>query len=461
MASTLATLVVASLLATTNALPPAVFGNNGAGGAKPGTVSLTQVHNTNFIRNGALELARILRKYNAPIRPHLQEAVSRIRAEQQQQQNQKRDDGEDDDHKGGGGTGTAEASPQKHDVEYLIPVSIGSPGQTLSLDLDTGSSDLWVFSTLMGKDEVNGQAVYNPEESRSAKKMEGYSWKIQYGDGSTSSGDVYQDTVTVGGLTVSSQAVEAARNVSDEFTADTANDGLIGLAFGSINTILPKQQHTWFENAMSQLDQPVFTADLKASSPGHYNFGYIDSSAYKGNITYTAVDSSDGFWMWDSPGYAVGSTSSGLNATVIHGIADTGTTLLLLPEEVVGAYYSQVDGGGYSPSQGGYTVPCDVKAPSLYFAVSSSSSSGGGGGGGGGGREGEDDAALADATFIKIPGKYMVYSPVDKTGKECFGGVQEDTGIGFSIFGDVALKAAFVVFDAGNLRLGWAEKELS
>lgn len=434
MASTLTTLAVAGLLAAANAgvLPASIFGPAPNGQVKTGTASLTQVRNPKFVRNGPLELARTLRKYNTPIPHDLRQAVSRIRKEQQLQ----RRDG-DDDHKGlQTGSGSAEATPQKHDVEYLLPISIGTPGQKLNVDLDTGSSDLWVFSTLTYKDQVNGQSLYDPNASSTAKKMEGYTWKIAYGDGSSSSGDVYQDTVTVGGVTVTTQAVEAARNVSAEFTADHANDGLMGLAFGTINTILPRRQPTWFENALSGLDQPVFTADLKAGAPGHYNFGYIDSSAYKNNITYVPVDNSDGFWMWDSPGYAIGTTASGYNTTTIHGIADTGTTLLLLPGEVVAAYYAQVDGAGYSATQGGYVLPCNSKSPALYFAVN-------------------------DDVFVRIPGKYMAYSPADQSGTQCFGGLQDDSGIGFSIWGDIALKAAFVVFDAGKTQLGWAEKDLS
>ena len=76
--------------------------------------------------------------------------------------------------------------------------------------------------------------MYNP--SNSATKLSGYSWEISYGDGSSAGGDVWTDTVSVGGVTAQRQAVEAAQHISDQFTQDQNNDGLLGLGFSSINT---------------------------------------------------------------------------------------------------------------------------------------------------------------------------------------------------------------------------------
>src|SRR5206468_140617 len=42
----------------------------------------------------------------------------------------------------------------------------------------------------------------------------------------------------------------------------------------------------------------------------------------------------------------------------------------------------------------------------------------------------------------------------------CFGGLQSSDSAGINIFGDIALKAAFVVFDGGNSRIGFAKKPL-
>lgn len=73
---------------------------------------------------------------------------------------------------------------------------------------------------------------------------------------------MYTDKVTVGGLTVASQAVEVAQKVSSSFTADSTIDGLLGLAFSTLNTVSPTPQKTFFDNAKASLDSPVFTADL-------------------------------------------------------------------------------------------------------------------------------------------------------------------------------------------------------
>jgi aspergillopepsin I len=300
----------------------------------------------------------------------------------------------------------------------------------LNLDFDTGSSDLWVFST--ETTGSSGHDEYNPARSSSAKKLAGATWSISYGDGSTSSGDVYKDKVSVGGLVVSSQAVESAQKVSAEFEQETGLDGLLGLAFSAINTVKPTKQKTFFDNAISTLGSPVFTADLKHQKPGTYNFGYIDSSAYTGKIGYAPVDSSEGFWDFTASGYAVGSAA--LNRSPIDGIADTGTTLLLLPDDINSAYYAKVSGAKYSSSYGGYVFSCSATLPNFSFAVG--------------------------GVTITIPGSYINYAPVTEGSSTCFGGIQPSDDIGINIFGDIALKAAFVVFDGGNKQVGWAKKTL-
>ncbi|KAJ0122310.1 hypothetical protein N8I77_011852 [Diaporthe amygdali] len=398
-----------------------------------GTASLKQVRNVKYkgrSKTGPVQLQKAYLKYGAAIPDELSTAVSRIRNKiMSELQGVRLPSLPIKDRRA---TGSASATPEEYDVEYLTPVQIGSPAQTLMLDFDTGSSDLWVYSSATPASDVNGQEVYNPGASNTSSKLQGSTWDISYGDGSSSSGEVYYDNVTVGGLSVYPMAVEAATDVSAEFTADTDIDGLLGLAFGKLNTVSPTKQKTFFEAARATLDKYVFTADLKAGQPGTYNFGFIDESAYTGDIEYIPVDSSDGFWTFNTTGYQVGSDTYKTDA--ITAIADTGTTLMLLPTDVVNAYYSAVKTSSYDRVNGGYVFPCDTDLPDFSFGVGKAT--------------------------VTVPGSYINYAPVDSANSSCYGGIQDDSGIGFAIFGDVALKAAFVVFDGENEQLGWASKTL-
>jgi aspergillopepsin I len=131
--------------------------------------------------------------------------------------------------------------------------------------------DRWVFSTLQSSSDQSGHDIYDP--STSGKKLSGETWSISYGDGSGASGVVYADKVVVGGVTATSQAVEAATSVSAEFQQDTDNDGLLGLAFSTINTVRPDQQTTFFDTVKPTLAKKLFTVDLKAGKAGTYDFG--------------------------------------------------------------------------------------------------------------------------------------------------------------------------------------------
>lgn len=145
------------------------------------------------------------------------------------------------------------------------------------------------------------------------------------------------------------------------------------------------------------------------------------------------VNTNPGYWTWTSSGYQVGSSS--FVSQSITGIADTGTTLVYLPNAILQAYYKQIPGATNSRSYGGYVFPCSAAIPDFTFGVA--------------------------AARITIPGKFINFGPVTEGSSSCFGGLQSSSGVGINIFGDVALKAAYVVFNGGETpMLGWASKNL-
>lgn len=94
------------------------------------------------LRNGVIELDRTMRKYGIEPPQELRDAATK--------QLNAITSGAAASTSGnpgvGGGTksGSVVASPMLHNQEYLCPVTIG--GQTLNLDVDTGSADLYAFS---------------------------------------------------------------------------------------------------------------------------------------------------------------------------------------------------------------------------------------------------------------------------------------------------------------------------
>lgn len=111
---------------------------------------------------------------------------------------------------------------------------------------------------------------------------------------------------------------------------------------------------------------------------------------------------------------------------------DTGTSLLLVPDAMVGEYYKQVSGVGLDRRVDMTVVPCSARLPGFYFGIGSYRG--------------------------RVPSAYMNYGRVNDT--HCYCGIQLSQGIGVAVLGDVLLKIQFVVFDHGQAAVGFANKQL-
>ncbi|MCJ1475501.1 hypothetical protein MMC13_004164 [Lambiella insularis] len=164
----------------------------------------------------------------------------------------------------------------RFDGGWHFTIRVGE--QQMIQNIDTGSADLWVASTLMSQtDQAKvGPPVFDPTKSTAYKPIKGYTFGIGYGDGSSSSGIVAHEQINIGGAT--------SRNTDEQ----------VGLAFKYGNSIRPVQKRTFMEFLQPHVDQPIFTTVLTQNDSGYVIFGTTDDSAYTGNLTHVAADNSTG-----------------------------------------------------------------------------------------------------------------------------------------------------------------------
>jgi len=284
----------------------------------------------------------------------------------------------------GGGVGDVPTDDVQYDAEYISPILIGTPPQKVNVVFDTGSSDLWLWSTLLPRNiqqqgRAAGHNIYDYTKSSTFEPIEDATWQISYGDGSSASGIVGRDTLDVGGVMVEGQAIELADTFDRSFAVGVP-DGLMGCAFGNINTVKPTPVKTPVENMILQRDIPknaeLFTAylgswkDTNEADKGEsfFTFGYIDQDALKAagvsQPHWAKIDSRRGWFQFAS-------TTAYINGTRLArpagntAIADTGTTLALVDDSFCQAIYKAIPGAKYDRYNQGWVFPTSNKADQL------------------------------------------------------------------------------------------------
>ncbi|KAJ4415032.1 hypothetical protein N0V85_002892 [Neurospora sp. IMI 360204] len=447
-----------------------------------------------------------------------------------------------------GSSSTLPATPFWQEREYLTPLTVGTPPQTVLVNVDTGSVSFWLLSSETFIANKTLRALYDIGKSTTAEKVVNASWASYYADGSYAAGNVYHDTLRLGSVEVPKAVVQSALEVSLDLAADLATSGLMGLAYNMSSEVHPLgTETTVLEQLYERLDQPLMTIDLRTRANGTYTFGLIPAAAvpatdkkgekekgrapYKGEINYYPLSPSE-YWQttytffsianstYQSPwmngledadpptqGQATPTSSTsptastnnpGVTATLLReAIIDTGTSILLLPDAVVDKYYAHVPGAVFRTEYNVWTFPCDLKVP-----VHTRSGPPPGTGSEADGKGDKEKSVLPDLKIAfgenggwhaTIPGALFNFSVIeieedddgssttavrpasleefvggrdDKAEKDdpgmitqCMGGIQNNMGLDFSIFGDTFLKAVFVVLDMRG-RVGFADKDL-
>ncbi|KAF9349725.1 hypothetical protein BGX26_012013, partial [Mortierella sp. AD094] len=316
-----------------------------------------------------------------------------------------------------------------NDKEYYGIVKIGTPPQSFKMQFDTGSSRFVLSAS--DCEQCSGDSHYNRAASSTFRKGSDEAWDIHYDDGSFASGQVGQDDVTLGDITVRAQSLNLVKNESEMF--DDVVDGVMGLSFGQLSNSTTVFESMTSQNKMASGIFSFYLGKRYLGGGGEVIFGGLDMSRVLpgSEITYTNVIQpmhwKVGFRNVVVNGYPMVDVSK---KQMLPAVIDTGSTLLVIPERM--AYWIHRQMVGARVFRGVWTVPCDMTDGQMEFDIE--------------GRK-----------FI-VPAVDLVREATDLQGL-CFSSVQSSSG-SYMIIGGVFLKNNYVVFDQENKRVGFAPLNL-
>lgn len=258
-------------------------------------------------------------------------------------------------------------------------------------------------------------------------------WNIVYGDLSSASGSAGWDEVEIGDIKIQHQAVQLAKTFKGNQFVEGSADGILGLAFGHLNSVQPGPVKTPLENMsdLGLLPEHLFTVNL--STDCFFTFGFIDEATRAGrDIKWVDVDSRGGFWDFSTRHARVGNKR--LKRSGGRAIADTGSSIILTHPHIVWMIYKQIDGAQYDSRQPGWVYPADSAVPEVAFSV------------------GDDESCM-----IVINKDNMHHS--DLGSGFVFGAIQENPayesgGLQFDIFGTPFFRHVYAIFDIKGERFG-------
>ncbi|KAI0786810.1 aspartic peptidase domain-containing protein [Abortiporus biennis] len=264
--------------------------------------------------------------------------------------------------------GTVNADGE-HSIIYVGTIYVDD--QPFEVQLDTGSSDLWIDSQNVTFKSAENTHIFG---------------SIEYVDRSIAEGDIYVATVKFGDFTIEKQAFINSPGTN----ATTNNDkGLLGLGPPPLSIIFEKLANTSYDG--SPVTQNIFNlysneSNFMTMQLSRSDLGMVDGGVFTiGEIdpNFTAITSSpklevlttrsrwhtiaDSVIINGKPHSGQGNNQTNISTAADSGslgvvLIDSGASLSLLPPYLVDLIYQNVPGAELVPgTQGIYQLPCDTK----------------------------------------------------------------------------------------------------
>tara|TARA_B110000285_G_C15023867_1_gene563079 strand:- start:77 stop:1000 length:924 start_codon:yes stop_codon:yes gene_type:complete len=210
-------------------------------------------------------------------------------------------------------------------AQYFIEVEIGTPPQTFTMVPDTGSSNLWVYSSSCWSLPCWTHPLYNSKKSSTYEK-DGSDFVIQYGSGGVK-GTVSKDVAKMGDDITAPMSFGEVTSASGVSFIASQMSGILGLAY---DTISVNKLPTFFDNAA--LTDKSFSFYLHDTADQSYMVvPGMDSENYETIEKHNVVEQK--YWALQLDSIAQG--DSKIDASDYKAVIDSGTSLLVGPKKIV------------------------------------------------------------------------------------------------------------------------------
>jgi|DeeseametaMP2100_FD_k123_153836_1 hypothetical protein len=318
------------------------------------------------------------------------------------------------------------------DAQYYGEINLGTPGQTLQVIYDTGSSNLWGNNKKPGL--LSKHAHYDHDKS-STYVANGTEFKIMYGSGPVS-GVYSADTVKIGDYSLPDYTfaeVDNTKGLGPAFLIGKF-DGICGMGLDDISVDGVTTPMRALARSGS-LDANVFAFYLGHQSAGELVIGGVDETRYTGEFSYLPVTEmvpgKKGYWEVKMDDFQMNGQSV---ISAKKAVMDSGTSLLAVPSASVKAIAEMVGAKSVlpiPPFNKEYTIDCDSEGPDM-------------------------DIILGGKTYKLKKADYII----DDEGDCLFGmmGMDIPAPAGpLVILGDIFMRAHYVKFDLDNQQVGLAQ----
>ncbi|KAK4697729.1 hypothetical protein P7C71_g391, partial [Lecanoromycetidae sp. Uapishka_2] len=346
-------------------------------------------------------------------------------------------------------------------IAYLINMTIGTPPQSFSVQLDTGSSDIWVLSVDSDACQQSPQAcqqlgAFDDTKSSTFVDVAQNAFQISYEDNSGVTGDYINETLAIGNTVIKNMTMGLATQATRAF-------GIMGIGYDADESIAEQAPNDIYPNIIAQMKDQGFINTLAYSlwlndlnsNTGSILFGGIDTAKFHGDLIVLPVQPSSNSSYTDftvaltsvSVKDATGNTAFSQTNLALPVILDSGTTATYLPDSVINPIISGV--GAINDPDFGLIVPCKLANSPATFNF---------GFGGNGGPSIQVSFGEFVTDIFLDDGSQPTFK--DGAATVCGFGLMS-SGTGPILFGDTFLRSAYVVYDLTNNQIGLAQTDFN